>query len=88
VGPHSLQAGQQVLKLGQFDLHHRLTGASASSEDVENEFGAIQNPNPDAILEGLPLSRREFVVEDYEIGVGSGHGLPKLIYLALPDVKA
>jgi hypothetical protein len=88
VGPHSLQPGQQVLELRHFDLHPGFAGASASSEDIEDELRAIQNSNTDVIFERFPLGRCEFVVEDYEIRVGSGHGLPKLIDLALSDVKA
>ena len=76
------------MKLRQFDLHHCLAGASASSEDVEDELRTIHDANTDAILEGFTLRRCELVVEDYQICLGNGHGLPELIDLALPDVKA
>ena len=76
------------MKLRQFHLHPGFAGASASSENVENELRAIQNADADAILEGLSLGRCELVVEDYQICFGNGHGLPELIDLALPDVKA
>ena len=88
VGPHSLQPGQQVLKLRQFDLHLGFARTSTGGEDVENELGTIQDPNTEAILEGLALRRCELVVEDYEIRFGASHALPKLIDLALPDVEA
>jgi hypothetical protein len=76
------------LKLRQFHLHPGFAGASASSENVENELCAIQNADTDVILEGLSLGRCELVVEDYQVRFGNGHGLPQLIDLALPDVKA
>jgi hypothetical protein len=76
------------LKLCQLDLHLGFAGASATSEDVEDELRAIQNSNADMILQRFPLGRCELVVEDYEIRVRSGHGLPKLINLALSYVKA
>jgi len=88
VRPHSLQPRKQVLKLRQFDLHLGFTGASASSEDGENELRSVQDANTDTILEGLTLRRRELVIEDHEIGVRGGHAVPKLIYLALPNVEA
>ena len=88
MGPHSLQSGQQVLQLRQFDLHPGFAGASSNSEDVEYELRAIQNANTDAILEGFSLCRCELVVEDYEIRIANGHRLPELIDLALSDVKA
>jgi hypothetical protein len=88
VRPHSLQPREQVLKLRQFDLHLGFAGASASSEDVENELRPVQNANTDAILKGLTLRRREFVVEDHEIGVRGAHAVANLIDFALPDVEA
>ena len=76
------------MKLRQFDLHLGFKGASASGEDVQDELRAIQNPDTHPILKGFPLGRCELVVEDDEIRVGDGHGLPKLVDLTLSDVKA
>ena len=43
VGPHLAQAGQGVFELGELDLQARLVAAGARGEDVEDEFGAIQD---------------------------------------------
>jgi len=76
------------LKLRQFDLHLGFAGASASSEDVEDELRSVQDANTDTILDGLTLRRGELVVEDHEIGLRGDRAVPKLIDFAFPDVEA
>ena len=49
-------------------MHFRFGAASADGEDVENEFGAIDHPDADAVFEIFPLRRCEFVVENQNGG--------------------
>jgi hypothetical protein len=69
-------------------LHLGFDGARTGGEYVEDEFRAIQDTNAYVVFDGFALRRREFVIEDYKIRFGARHGLPKLLQLAFPYVKA
>ena len=45
-------------------MHLRFGAARADSEDVENEFGAIDHTDADPVFQIFSLRRRELVVEN------------------------
>jgi hypothetical protein len=69
VGPHGAEAWVGVFELGEFDLELGLVGAGAGGEDVEDEFGAIDDFSLGGLLDLGELFGREVVVEDDGGGV-------------------
>ena len=64
--PHTGEARQQILELGELDLHLGFRAAGARGEDVENHLRAIHHAHRQGPLEVRPLHRRERLVEQHE----------------------
>ena len=74
--------------LREADLQPGLPGASVAHEDVEDEFGAVDDPHAHELLEVAPLRHAQVVVEDHQVGFGLGHQLLELFQLALAQEGA
>ena len=62
-----LSLGQLVLELSEFDLRSCDLRPGAPREDVENEFGPVDDLDLGRLLDLSPLRRPEVVVEDQEV---------------------
>ena len=63
------QPRQQVLELGQLDLELAVPGRGALGEDVEDQLGAVDHAQVEALGEVARLGGREVVVEDHQVDV-------------------
>ena len=98
VAPHLRKARIGVLHLGQFDLQLGFLGAGAGGEDVEDEFGAVEDLDAfeargvgvfvDGSFEGADLAGVEIVVEDDDVGLGLDGGVGDFDDLAAADVSS
>ena len=84
--PHAAHAGQLVLELGQFDLQLALRRVRVGGKDVEDQRGAIDHANLEAILEVALLGGRELIVDDEHLCLGGLELLFELIDLAGAEV--
>ena len=57
------------MQLGKLHLELALVGASALSENIENEGGAIKNTHAHGLLDVPLLSRRELVVKNAQVHI-------------------
>ena len=65
----SRQAREQVLELRELHLRARLARSGVRGEDVEDDRGTVERPDPlPPLLEVPHLAGRELVVEDHESG--------------------
>ncbi len=64
VAPHAYQARVGVLQLGQFDLEAGLMGLSPRSEDVQNEFTAVEDFQVNNLFQLSNLGRGKVVIEN------------------------
>jgi hypothetical protein len=86
VGPHPCKPGEQVLELGELDLHLRLAGARARGEDVEYQLGPVHHAAAGGVLHVLALRGSELVVEHYERRARLRHAVAELLDLSLAEV--
>ena len=86
--PHPAHAREVVLELRELDLELALGGACMLREDVEDELGAIDDADPESVLEAALEARVDLVVDDQGLGAGLGDQCPQLLELALADVCA
>ncbi len=70
VVPHGAETGVGVLELCEFDLEFGLVCGGSAGEDVEDEFGAVEDFSADDLFDVGDLPGREVVIEDDEAGVG------------------
>ena len=70
MGPHSGQARQHVVELGQLHLNLALPRPGTLRKNIENEFGAIEHLHIGAknFAKIAALSRRQIVIENYRVG--------------------
>ena len=78
VRPHSGQARQQILILGQLDLRLGVRRPCAAREDVEDEQRAVEHERVQRLLDVLLLRRLQVVVDN--------HGLYVVLFDILPDL--
>src|SRR4030095_14364269 len=64
VRPHTRQARQHVLELRQLDLELGFPRSRSRRENVEDQLGAIHHALAGGVLDVLPLSRSELIVEN------------------------
>ena len=64
VGPHGAESWVGVFELGDFDLEFGFVGDGTGSEDVEDEFGAVEDFAVGVFFDFGDLSWGEVVVED------------------------
>ena len=83
--PQAGEARQHVLELGELDLEAGLAGARAARKDVEDQLGAVDDLDPDQLLEIPHLGGGEVVVEDDHVGVGLADPALELLELAAAD---
>ena len=86
VRPHSLQPGQCVFHLGQLDLNAGLLCLCPAGEDVEDQFGAVDDGQIDRLFEVAHLPGGQVVVEDDEFGIGRVTDVGDFLGLALADI--
>ncbi len=77
VAPHAGEAGVGVLHLGQLDLELGFAGLGAGGEDVEDQFGAVEDLDPlhggaggffvDDLFQRADLAGGKIVVEDDDV---------------------
>ena len=76
-----------MLQLSEFDLQFAFGAAGTLSEDIENQFGAIEHSHFPQSLEVALLDGRDFMIEKHQLSaVGSKQGC-NLVGLASTDVK-
>ena len=80
------EARQEVVQLGQLDLHATLSRARVKREDVEDQSRPVDHLHAEALLERAELPGREFLVEDDRVGAAPVDHVVELGELALPDV--
>ncbi len=64
VGPHAADAWVGVFELGEFDLELCFGGGGAAGEDIEDEFGAVDDFAFGDFFDGGDLLGGEVVIED------------------------
>ena len=82
------QSREQVLELGEFDLRLALPALRVLAEDIEDHRGAVDDLHLDDVLEGAPLARGEFSVDDHGVRTCSRDDPAELLGLALAEVGA
>ena len=87
-GPHSGEAGKEVLELREFDLDLGLPRPGPRGEDVEDQLRAIHHAHAERGLEILCLARLELLVEDDQVSPRSRDQTRDLLDLPAPDVGA
>jgi hypothetical protein len=87
VRPHPRQPRQRVLELRELDLHLGFARSRAGGEDVEDELSPIDDARAQRLLDVVPLTRRELVVEDDQRRVLLAHHRLELLELALAQVR-
>jgi hypothetical protein len=76
VSPAPDQPRRQVLEAGEFDLQFALMAPRSPRENVEDEFGSVNDREFPLASEVALLDRREFSVEDHGIDrIGLEQGL-------------
>lgn len=99
VAPHAGEAGVGVLHLGELDLELGFVGAGAGGEDVEDEFGAVEDFDArgvgfaagflvDDFFESADLGGREVVIEEDDVGGVEFAEVSDLFGFAAADVQA
>ncbi len=81
--PHAGHAWQSVLHAGEFDLERGFSGMRAASEDVEDDFLAVDDADAAFFFPGALLGWADAVVEDDAVAavfLGSIHQLPGLAF--------
>ena len=81
--PQASHPRQVVLQLRQLDLQLSLGGDGMLREDVEDELGAVDDPQLELILEAPLLAGIQVVVDDDGLGLGlsdSGFQFDKLSF--------
>ena len=86
VRPQAAHAGEVVLELGELDLELALRALRVPGEDVEDDRGAVDDRDPDLLLEVAALARRQLVVDRDEVRVGRLGLRLDLLELARPEV--
>ncbi|WBL36204.1 hypothetical protein O0235_00895 [Tepidiforma flava] len=72
--------------LGEFDLQAAFAGAGAGRKDVEDEGGAVDDLDAEGLFEVALLGRRQFVVEDDDVGAVQADGFGNFLHFAAADV--
>ena len=74
-----------MLQLRQFHLQLALVGGGALGENVENQAGAVEHPDLQALFKIALLGRRQRVVEDDDFDGVIEHGETDFVGLAAAD---
>ena len=85
VRPHTDEAGQQVLVLGQLHLQATLLRPGTLGEDVQDQAAAVQHLHAAQLRQDTDLGRGQVVVEDDHGGLAVLHHALDLLHLALAD---
>ena len=88
MGPHALESWGEVLHLCEVDLEPRLTRTGVDREDVDDEFGAVDDAEVERRFEVAYLRRSEIVVSDDHVGVVVFTALLELLDLSTTEVGA
>ena len=86
VRPHPLQPRHGVFQLGQLDGQPGLRRLGAAGEDVEDQFGAVEDLQPDGLFQVAGLAGAQIVVEDHQVGVFGGGQRGELLDLAVAQI--
>jgi hypothetical protein len=81
------QAGQQIIKLRQFDLQLALASPGAAREDIQDQLSAIHNLAVESPLEVPLLGGGKIPVEDHGIDAQSLDVSGELVDLAASDQR-
>jgi hypothetical protein len=85
VAPEPRQAGQQMLKLGEFDLELSLFRAGALGENIQDQRSPIQDFAVKHFFQIATLGRRKFVIKYDGIHIGAPAVLGEFIRLPFAD---
>ena len=69
MGPHTGEAGQQVLVLGQLHLQLALGSVGPVGKNVQDQGVAVDDPAGKVLLQRPPLRGRQLVVKDHQVYV-------------------
>ncbi len=86
MGPQPAHPGQVVFELSELDLELALRGVSVAGEDVEDDRRAVDHGHAERRLEVALLTRAQFVVGGYEVGVCRDDLGLQVLQLARPQV--
>ena len=86
VRPQAAHAREVVLELGELDLELALGAVRVPGEDVEDHRRAVDDRDPELLLEVALLARRELVVAGDDVRVRALGGLLDLLELARAEV--
>ena len=84
--PQAAHPREVVLELGELDLELAVRALGVAGEDVEDHGGAVDDGQPQLLLEVALLARRQLVVAGDHVGVGALGRLLDLLDLARPEV--
>src|SRR3954471_21073555 len=87
VRPQAAHPREVVLELGQLDLELALRALRVAGEDVEDDRGAVDDRDPELLLEVAALARRELVVDRDQVRIGALGLLLDLVELARAEVR-
>lgn len=76
-----------MLQLSQLDLELAFGTARTLAENLEDQLGAIQNPDLPGTLKVALLDRRDFVIEEHQVDAERLDGLANLLDLAPAQVQ-
>jgi hypothetical protein len=76
-----------MLQLRKLYLQFPLMGTSPLRKDIQDHARAIKHPALELALNVTFLARAQGMIEQHHIGLGSGHGIPDFLKLALSHKK-
>jgi hypothetical protein len=85
--PESPHPREVVFELRQLHLQLSLRADGVLGEDVEDELGAVDDPQPELVLQPPLLARVELVVYEQRLGSGAREGFLELDELPLADIR-
>jgi len=85
VAPKAGQPGQQMLKLGEFDLELAFFGAGALGENIEDQRCSIEDFAVKDSFQIAALGWRKFIVENDGIDIGAPAVLGEFVGFAFAD---
>ncbi|MNN74372.1 hypothetical protein D3C81_1905630 [compost metagenome] len=82
MGPCADQTRAFIVQPGQFNLQPALLGPRATSENLEDQAGAVDDLHLPRLFQIALLHRGQVVVDDHGLGVGGANQSGQLLDLA------
>src|SRR5262249_53609334 len=85
--PLPSESRQKIFELRQLDLQLALIAARSLGKNIQDELTAVHHPNLKRILQIALLSRRQFFIDNNQIGVKLFYPPLNLVHLPPADQR-